>query len=90
MVSTNSRALANAGRARFDGWVTYAEDALHLLDRTMGTHESCDEDLVVGRKTGELWKFETAFDSGVHVDHTNSLRHDSVPLRYLGQLLQVF
>jgi hypothetical protein len=69
---------------------TYAEDALHLPDRAVGTHESRDEDLVVGRKTGELWKFETAFDSDVHVDHTNALRHDSLPWRYLGQLLQVF
>src|SRR5580765_423486 len=73
----------------FDGGIADAEVLLHLLDRSVATHERRDEYLILGGELGERRQLETAVNRDALLDEPNPLDLKSCATAELGERLPV-
>ena len=67
------KVLRNPVRTVFDRRITYTEDALHVLDRTVAPYIIHDEYLVLLAELRQRWKLETSFDGDLVIGQFHSL-----------------
>ena len=66
------KVLRNPVRTVFDRRITYTEDALHVLDRTVAPYIIHDEFLLLLAKLRQRWKLETPFDGDLVIGQFHS------------------